>query len=135
MSVLYKMFFTIKRPILVKLITYDKPIRVTLVRIILFSRYISHFTRSTSIVWQWKFVLQGILDSSHAFQLQRHETPTTISPCIKSSDNEYAIMILKNVYHLRIQSGTTGSIFIIFRNLFPQLANDLNIVVSYIGIT
>ena len=44
-------------------------------------------------------------------------------------------MGLNIVYHLRIRRRSSGSIFIIFRHLFPQLANDLDIVILYIGIT
>ena len=39
------------------------------------------------LVWQRKFVLQGILNSIYGFKQQQDETPTTFSPCILSSDN------------------------------------------------
>ena len=81
-----------------------------------------------------------ILNSIYAFKWQQDETPTTFSPCILSSDNiiyDQALWVLLMiiVYHLRIRRGSSGSIFIIFRYLFPSLANDLDIVISYIGIT
>ena len=44
-------------------------------------------------------------------------------------------MGLNIVYHLLMRRGSSGSIFIIFRYLFPWLVNDLDIVISYIGIT
>ena len=68
----YKTSFTITLPILVRLITKDKPIGTYISS---FSRYFSHFTQCVSLVWQRKL------------ELQQDEIPRTFSLFIQSSDN------------------------------------------------
>ena len=68
----------------------------------------------------------GILNSIHALKQQQDETQTSFSIVFK-------VMRIRSpglniVCH-------SGSMFFLYFVLFPSLANDLMIVISYIGIT